>query len=97
MGNDNVLWEKHRLYLPEMRNIAIHRCCDCKFCIYVQGKDEVRKACIVNIKAYGKLRRRVPEVLHILDILKLVGTEGLNDCLKCKPEDQSCRKFIQKA
>ncbi len=94
MPKDNVLWEKHRIYLPEMRELATHLCRDCKFCVDVKGKDEVRKACIVNIRTYAKLRKKIPQVIPIIQILKLSGTEGLDECLRCNPENQSCGKFI---
>lgn len=91
---DNVLWEKHRLYLPEMRRRAIHRCRHCKFFVAIKGKEETRHGCIVHIKAYGRLKKRIPPVLPVMDIIKYVGLEGLGECLKhSNPEAQSCGEF----
>lgn len=78
----NILWEKHRIYLPEMCKRAVHRCRDCKFFVAIKGKAETKNGCIVHIKAYGSLEKRVPAVLPIMDIIKRVGLEGLEQALK---------------
>lgn len=91
---NNVLWEKHRLYLPDMRNRAIHRCGHCKFFVGIRGKTETRKGCVVKIKAYGNLEKPVPPVVPVMDIIKRVGLEGLDECLKHgAPDAQSCGSF----
>lgn len=41
VDKSNVLWEKHRMYLPDMRKKAIHRCKDCKFFVAIKGKTGV--------------------------------------------------------
>ena len=90
----NVLWEKHRMYLPDMRKKAIHRCKDCKFFVAIKGKLDTRNGCVVHIKAYGELEKRIPTVLPIMEIIKRVGLEGLEYSLKFSdPEVQSCGKF----
>lgn len=90
----NVLWEKHRMFLPDMRKKAAHCCKHCKFFVEIKGKSEARKGCIVHIKAYGKLEKRIPPVLPVLEIIKHVGLEGLEQCLKYgDPDAQSCGKF----
>jgi hypothetical protein len=59
---------------------------------------ETRHGCVANIKAYGNLEKRVPPVISIFDIIKRVGLEGLEECLKCSdPDAQSCGKFELKA
>lgn len=94
MDNRNVLWEKHRLYLPEMRKRAVHRCKHCKFFVKIRGRKETRNGCVVNIKAYSNLKKRVPPVIPIMEVIKRVGLEGLEQCLKnSNPEAQSCGKF----
>ena len=91
---NNILWEKHRLYLPEMRQKAIHCCRHCKFFVDIKGKLETKYGCVVNIKAYGNLEKRVPPVIPIMEIIKRVGLEGLDKCLKFSdPEAQSCGNF----
>jgi len=98
VGRDNILWEKHRIYLPEMRQRAVHRCKHCKFFVQIQGKQEVRTGCLKNIKAYYGLGKRVPGVIPIMEVIKRVGLEGLEECLKNNnPEAQSCGKFQLKA
>jgi len=98
MGHkNNVLWEKHRLYLPDMRSRAIHRCKHCKFFVAIRGKAETRRGCVVNIKAYGNLEKPVPPVIPVMDIIKRVGLEGLEECLKhSDPDAQSCGQFTLK-
>lgn len=93
-SSNNTLWEKHRMYLPDMRKKAIHRCKHCKFFVVIQGKLESKNACVVNIKVYGNLEKRVPPVIPIMEIIKRVGLEGLEYCLKfSNPDTQSCGKF----
>ncbi|TEB04774.1 hypothetical protein Psch_03536 [Pelotomaculum schinkii] len=93
----NVLWEKHRMYLPGMRQKAVHRCRHCKFFVAIKGKLETKYGCVVSIKAYGNLEKRIPPVIPVIEIIKQVGLEGLDKCLKCSdPEAQSCGKFSTK-
>lgn len=94
-GNrNNVLWEKHRMMLPAVRKRATHRCKDCRFFVPIQGKAETRYGCVVSIKAYGRLEKRIPPVLPVTDVIKRVGLEGLEYCLKFNdPEAQSCGRF----
>ena len=93
MASDNRLWEKHRFILPGIRDLAIHRCRDCKFFVNIRGREETRKACVVNIKAFGNLDKRIPSVIPIMEIIKRVGIEGLEESIKCEPEAQSCGCF----
>ncbi|HBC94319.1 MAG TPA: hypothetical protein DCZ10_15830 [Pelotomaculum sp.] len=90
----NVLWEKHRMYLPDMRQKAVHRCKHCKFFVPIKGKTEVKYGCVVSIKAYGNMEKRIPPVVPVMEIVKLIGLEGLQDALKGgDPETQSCGRF----
>uniref|UniRef100_UPI000AD79010 hypothetical protein n=1 Tax=Desulfolucanica intricata TaxID=1285191 RepID=UPI000AD79010 len=73
---------------------AIHRCEHCKFFVAIKGKTETRNGCVVNIKAYGNLEKRIPPVIPIIEIIKRVGLEGLEQCLKYNDlNTQSCGKF----
>ena len=93
----NILWEKHRMYLPDMRNKAIHRCRHCKFFVAIKGRMETRNGCVINIRSYGNLEKRIPSEIPIMEIIKRVGIEGLNQCLKYNgPDAQSCERFAMK-
>ena len=93
----NILWEKHRIYLPDMRKRAIHRCGHCKFFVAIKGRIETRNGCVVNVKAYGNLEKRILSEIPIIEIIKRVGLEGLEQCLKYSDRDtQSCGRFSMK-
>lgn len=65
-----------------------------KFFVGIQGKTETRKGCVVKIKAYGNLEKPVPPVVPVMGIIKRVGLEGLDACLKRgDPDARSCGKF----
>lgn len=90
----NVLWEKHRMYLPDARKKAVYRCKHCKFFVMIKGRAEDRYGCVVSIKAYGNLENRVPGVLPVMDVIKRVGIEGLEECVRHgDPESQCCGRF----
>ena len=94
-NKNNVLWEKHRMYLPDMRTKAIHRCKDCKYFVAIKGRTEVKSGCVVNIKAYSNLEKRIPPIITLLDIIKLVGLEGLEDTIKRdNPDANCCGRFV---
>lgn len=94
-GNrDNLLWEKHRFMLPAVRTRAIHRCKDYRYFVLIKGKSETKNGCVVSIKAYGNREKRIHQVLPVTDVIKRVGLEGLDYCLKLNdPEAQSCGRF----
>ncbi len=82
------------MLLPGMRDKAIHRCKDCKFFVAIRGRLETKYGCIVGIKAYANLEKRVPSVIPAMEVIKRIGLEGLDNCLKTNdPEMQSCGKF----
>jgi hypothetical protein len=93
-SGNNKLWEGHRLILPEMREKAVSFCGECRFLVQIQGREEVRLGCVVSLPCYGTLQQRVPEKVHALDLLRLVGKEGVKEMLiKGRPEAQACGLF----
>ena len=96
MASDNKLWEKNRFILPGIKDLAIHRCRDCKFFVNIQGRKETKKACVVNIKAFGNLEKRVPANIPIVLIIRLVGLEGLAQSVNVDPDNQCCGRFLQR-
>jgi hypothetical protein len=94
---NNKLWQGHRLILPEVREIAVNTCRDCRFFVEIQGKEEARWGCVVSVPRYGTLERRVPRQIHLLDISNDVGREGLEEILSHSyPEAQACGKFCNR-
>jgi len=92
---ENNLWESHRLILPEMRDVAARTCRECRFLVSVRGREETRPGCLAVIPCYAALRRRVPVQIHAVDILKLVGRDGLAEVLACgHPDDRACGRFL---
>lgn len=82
------------MLLPEMRHKASHRCRDCRFLIRLRGREETRWGCVAGIKKYGTLEKRVPKEIHVLEVLKLVGREGLEAALsRGNPDAQACGQF----
>ncbi|ACV63542.1 hypothetical protein Dtox_2771 [Desulfofarcimen acetoxidans DSM 771] len=80
--------------MPDKRNKAIHYCAHYKFFVTVKGKQQTKNAYVVNSKAYGNLEKRIPFEIPIIEIIKLVGLEGLNKYIKNGNLDaQSRSKF----
>jgi len=52
---------------------AVHRCGHCRFFVSIQGLKEIRYGCVVDVKAYGNLEKRIPPVVPVLEIIKRVG------------------------
>ncbi|MEW5899451.1 MAG: hypothetical protein AB1652_09835 [Bacillota bacterium] len=94
---ENKLWESHRIILPEMREKAVRRCGDCRFFVSIQGREEVRKGCVVSIPEYVTLQKRVPEIIRAADVLKRAGKVGLEEVLKrSDPDAQACGMYRTK-
>ncbi|MFA4885366.1 MAG: hypothetical protein WC601_06280 [Desulfotomaculaceae bacterium] len=90
----NFLYESHRLMLPELRDKVAHTCSQCKYMVTVVGKTEARPGCAALIPQYAGLVRRVPEKLDVIDVLRLVGKEGLERVLTgFEPQRQACGLF----
>jgi hypothetical protein len=78
---DNKLWEGHRIILPEMRGKAVNHCRDCRFLVRIQGREEIRLGCVASVPRFGTLQRRVPEKMQLVELLRWVKREELNDIL----------------
>lgn len=74
---DNKLWAGHRVILSEMREKAVNTCGECCFLVEIQGREEIRWGCVVGLKKYGNLEKRVPRRIDAREIIKLVGAAGL--------------------
>lgn len=95
MADYNNIWHGHRIILPEAREKDTKRCADCRFFIEIQGKEENRFGCVQGIEKYGKLYKRVPERIHVMEILRVQGSEGLQAILdRGDPEKQACGMFL---
>jgi hypothetical protein len=92
--SDNKLWESHRMIHPDARELAISTCVDCRFLVQIQGREEVRLGCVVSIPRYGTLQQRVPEMIYAVEIIRLVGVEGLKEIVaKTYPHITACGLF----
>ncbi|GAB6274342.1 MAG: hypothetical protein STSR0004_12050 [Peptococcaceae bacterium] len=90
----NKLWESHRLILPEMREKTIKRCGNCQFFVPIQGKEEIRYGCVVSLPVYGTLQKRTPKVMHVIEILRMAGREGLDKIMENgDAQAQACGLF----
>ncbi|MDH7578042.1 MAG: hypothetical protein QHH75_09540 [Bacillota bacterium] len=95
MTDNNKLWESHRILLPEVREIIVSRCGECRFFVQIQGQEEIRCGCVVTIKRYRRLHQRVPGRVHVMELLKLAGKSGLQKILEHgDPEERACGMFL---
>jgi len=93
----NFLYEGHRMMLPELKDRVACTCPQCKFYILVVGKNEVKRGCAALMPQYVCFVKRVPEKLHVADILKMVGKGGLERVLAGPGHHhQSCSRFHPK-
>lgn len=90
----NFLYESHRMLLPEMRDKAAQVCAQCKFFVRITGRNESRNGCAAQIPRYAGLARMVPRELDAVEVMKLVGREGLKRVLSAAgPHRQACWQF----
>lgn len=84
----NKLWESHRIYLGS----KVIPCRECVFLVSVVGREETRPGCVVSIKEYGTLKKRVPGTIHGLELLRRVGIDGLKEILArgSEPDKNIC-------
>ncbi|TEB07119.1 hypothetical protein Psch_00662 [Pelotomaculum schinkii] len=90
----NFLYEGHKMMLPELRDKVAQTCAHCKFFVLVTGGNETRNGCAAQIPRYAGLSRRVPGELDAVEVLELVGREGLERVLSTAgPHRQACWQF----
>lgn len=90
-GN-NKLWEGHRVLLPEFREKAIGKCRECRYYVLIEGKEEVRSGCIEKFQ--GLWSGNPPEKIHVREVLKAAGREGLEEILsRTNPNARACGYF----
>jgi hypothetical protein len=93
----NFLYESHRMLLPELRDKVAQVCAQCKFFITITGKNGARNGCAAQIPRYAGLARMVPRELDAVEVMKLVGREGLERVLSvADPHRQACGQFHPK-
>ncbi len=93
----NKLWEGHRIILPDAREKMVSCCRDCRFFVQIQGREEIKYGCVEIIEKYRKFCRRVPLKIHVMEVLKMVGKEGLKKILENgDPQRPACGKFLPK-
>ena len=94
---DNKLWESHRIVLPEARLVMINQCGDCRFFVTIQGVREKRLGCVADVRKYRTLSVRVPAVIHVMELLRSEGKDGLARILeKGNPGMQACEMWLPK-
>ncbi|HAA90365.1 MAG TPA: hypothetical protein DCE07_07355 [Peptococcaceae bacterium] len=83
--------------LPDAREKMVSCCQDCRFFVQIQGKEEIRYGCVECIEKYRKFCCKVPPKIHVMEILKMVGKEGLEKILENgDPQKPACGKFLPK-
>ena len=83
---------------PEAREMAINQCGDCRFFVTIQGVTEKRLGCIVEVRKYRTLSVRVPAMIHVMELMKSEGKEGLTRILeKGNPLAQACEMWLPRS
>jgi hypothetical protein len=62
---------------PEAREMAINECGDCRFFVTIQGVREKRLGCVLDVRKYRTLSVRAPTTIHVMDLMRSAGKEGL--------------------
>ncbi len=97
MSEANKLWESHRIVLPEARQVIINQCGDCRFFVTIQGVREKRLGCVVDVRKYQTLSVRVPDTIHVIELMRSEGKDRLERILeKNKPGAQACELWLPK-
>jgi hypothetical protein len=79
----------------EAREMAINECGGCRFFIAIQGVREKRFGCVVDIREYRTLSIRVPPVIHVMDLIRSEGKDGLTKILeKWNAGAQACEMWL---
>lgn len=73
-------------------------CRDCVFFVNVVGREETRSGCVVSIKEYATLQKRVPSNIHGVELLRRVGKEGLQEIINrgVNPDAFACGLYRPK-
>jgi hypothetical protein len=91
---DNKLWNSHRIVLPEAREVIVKQCCECRFFVTIRGVRETRQGCVAEVRKYRTLSVRVPSVIHVMEVMKTEGKDGLANILeKGDPLARACGLF----
>lgn len=98
MNRGNKLWEGHRLLLPELREKVTSTCQRCLFLVKIAGRAESRPGCLVSIKEYSTLQKKVPREIQAINLLLQVGKDGLKEILEMgsNPDSMSCGLYRPK-
>ncbi|AEG59234.1 hypothetical protein [Desulforamulus ruminis] len=91
----NRLYGGHRMMVPAAGEKFRNSCQKCKFFVTVMGRQEARKICVTEIKAYRSGAKRVPEHIEILDLILLLGKESLEEMIKKgRQQPMACGEFV---
>ena len=94
---DNKFWVSHRFMSPEVRDLAIKECGDCRFFVTIQGAWERRLGCVADVWKYRTPSVRVPATIHVMELVKSEGKEGLDKILeKSDPGAHACERWLPK-
>jgi hypothetical protein len=55
----------------------------CRFFVTIQGIREKRLGCVVDVRKYRTLSVRVPDVILVMELMRLEGKDGLERILNC--------------
>ena len=72
---DNKFWASHRFMSPEIRELAIKECGDCRFFVTIQGAWERRLGCVADVWKYRTLSVRMPAAIHVMELMREVAAE----------------------
>jgi hypothetical protein len=82
---------------PEAREMAVNQCGGCRFFITIQGATEKRQGCVADVRKYRTLSVRVPAVIHVMDLVRSEGKDGLARILdRGTPGAQACELWLPK-
>jgi hypothetical protein len=65
------------------------------FFVTIQGAAEKRLGCVIDVRKYRTLSLRVPVVVHVMDLMRSEGKEGMARILeKENPGAQACEMWL---
>lgn len=93
--NADLLYRSHRIILPGIRERATATCQECRFCVPIIGREEMRPACLAVLDVYLTGEKRIPKELKAVDFIMLAGKEALKNAVrKTKEQNKVCRQYI---